>query len=84
MEIIGGLSAFSGFHLPVLIGLSRKSFIGAVTGQSAERRDVPTIAANAIAIAGGADIIRVHNVAAHLSAAQICDAIIRENVSRET
>lgn len=84
LEIVAGLSAFAGFGLPVLMGLSRKSFIGAVTGQPPERRDVPTIAANAIAIAGGADILRVHNVAAHQSAVRICDKILRLNVSRET
>ena len=47
---------------PLLAGLSRKSFIGEVTGRPADERLAGTLAANAVAIMAGADIIRVHDV----------------------
>ena len=49
---------------PLLVGLSRKSFIGTITGRQAEDRLVGTVAANALALIAGADIIRVHDTAA--------------------
>jgi dihydropteroate synthase len=47
---------------PVLVGLSRKSFLGAVTGAPVEDRLPATIAAHTLAILSGADIVRVHDV----------------------
>jgi dihydropteroate synthase len=49
---------------PLLVGLSRKRFIGDLTGRETEDRLAGTIAANALALAGGADILRVHDTAA--------------------
>ena len=60
---------------PVLVGISRKSFIGAVTGLEPENRLTPTIAANAISIFQGADIIRVHDVSEAVVTAKISDAL---------
>lgn len=60
---------------PVLIGLSRKSFLGAYTGLPTEKRLIPTVAANAISIFQGADIIRVHDVEEAKITARIADAI---------
>ena len=73
LDIIRGLPRLAeicGKDYPVLIGLSRKSFIGAVTGRN-EPKDVTdrlwgTLAANAAAIMGGAAIIRIHDVKEHL------------------
>jgi dihydropteroate synthase len=48
---------------PVLVGLSRKSFIGELTGREAEERLAGTLAAQAAALFGGADILRVHDTA---------------------
>ncbi|MEM3497578.1 MAG: dihydropteroate synthase, partial [Thermoplasmatales archaeon] len=47
---------------PLLIGLSRKSFIGAITGESVEQREQSSLIFNSIALLHGADIIRVHDV----------------------
>jgi len=47
---------------PVLVGLSRKSFLGAVTGAPVEDRLPASIAADTLAILSGADIVRVHDV----------------------
>ncbi|HEY5093757.1 MAG TPA: dihydropteroate synthase [Candidatus Eremiobacteraceae bacterium] len=62
---------------PLLVGTSRKSFIGALTGLSVERRAFGTAASVVLAIAGGADIVRVHDVEEMLAAAAVADAIVR-------
>jgi len=57
---VGRLRARVG--LPVLVGPSRKSFLGELTGDPAEQRDVASHAACAVAIFAGADAVRVHDV----------------------
>ena len=60
---------------PLLVGLSRKSFLGVYTDLAPQNRIVPTVAANAIAIILGADIIRVHDVQEASETVKIVDAI---------
>lgn len=62
---------------PILIGTSRKSTIGRVLGLPADQRLEGTLATTALGIAGGADVIRVHDVAANVRAARMADAIVR-------
>jgi len=62
LAIIRGLSRFSALGAPILVGLSRKSFLEEILNLPAEERLEGTIAANAVAILNGADIIRVHDV----------------------
>jgi dihydropteroate synthase len=63
IEIIKRLSDFKEFDCPVLIGLSRKTFLGEISGEKTPRdREAETITANIISILNGASIIRVHNV----------------------
>lgn len=63
---------------PVLVGASRKRFLGAVTGRSEPKdRVFGTAAACAAAIFGGADIVRVHDVAEMVDVAKMTDAIVR-------
>lgn len=62
LDILRRLADFKGLGVPILIGLSRKSFLGEILDLPSSERLVGTIAANAIAIANGADIIRVHDV----------------------
>lgn len=63
IEIIRKLNEFKQFEAPILIGLSRKSFLGAISGETDPmEREAETIAANLIAVKNGANIIRVHNV----------------------
>lgn len=61
----------------LLVGLSRKSFIGKITGQPVEERAFGTAAALALAIAGGADIVRVHDVVDMRAVVDVADAICR-------
>lgn len=60
---------------PVLVGPSRKSFLGRITGDPADARDVATAAACAIAIFAGANAIRVHDVGAGVRAARVASAL---------
>ena len=63
------------FGLPVLVGLSKKRFLGAITGAPVERRGIETVAANLAAAAAGAAIFRVHDVAEHVAALKVFGAI---------
>ncbi len=60
---------------PILVGLSRKSFLGVYTGREPEDRLASTIAANAISIFQGADIIRVHDIREAVDTVRIVDAL---------
>jgi dihydropteroate synthase len=60
---------------PLLVGPSRKGFLGALTGDPVEQRDAATVAACAVAVFAGADAIRVHDVAGGVRAAAIGRAL---------
>ncbi|MBS0155104.1 MAG: dihydropteroate synthase [Nitrospira sp.] len=62
LELLRGLSSLLVLDRPLLIGLSRKAFIGKIVGKPVERREWGTAAAVAIAVDRGARIIRVHDV----------------------
>ena len=62
LEIIRRLSEFTEFGHPVLLGPSRKSFIGKILGRELDDRVHGTAAVVAIAVANGASILRVHDV----------------------
>jgi dihydropteroate synthase len=61
---------------PLCVGISRKSFLGAYTDKQPEGRLVATIAANAISIFKGADILRVHDVGEAVDTTRIVNAIV--------
>jgi len=61
-EIIKRLKDFSGLGYPIVIGLSRKSFLGKILDISIEERDIPTVISESFALKNGAKIIRTHNV----------------------
>jgi len=63
ITIIRNLKKFNAINLPLLIGLSKKSFLGAISSiEDPFQREAETITANLIAVMNGASIIRVHNV----------------------
>ena len=74
------LAEICGNDYPVLIGLSRKSFIGEICGPGAspESRLPGTLAANAAAVLGGAGIIRVHDVKEHVDLVKMLSALRSE------
>ena len=75
LQILKRLHELKTLNCPILVGPSRKSFIGNITGLDASERLEGTLAAVSIAILNGANIIRVHDVRQCKRAAQIADAI---------
>ena len=75
LEIIRRLPELRRLGFPLLIGPSRKSFIGKTLDLPAGERLEGTAAAVALSIAGGADIVRVHDVKAMVRVARMADAI---------
>ncbi len=77
LELLRRLSEFKKFGRPILIGTSNKSTIGAVLNVSVDERTEGTAATVAIAIANGAEAIRVHDVKRMARVAKMTDAIVR-------
>ena len=77
LAIIANLDKLAALNFPLLLGPSRKSFIGAVLDAPVGRRREGTDAAVAACVLGGAHIVRVHDIARAASIARMCDAIRR-------
>ena len=77
LEILRRLDEFEALGLPLLVGMSRKSTIGYVLGLPVEDRVEGTAAMVALSIAGGADIVRVHDVKEMARVARMTDAVVR-------
>lgn len=81
LEILRRLRKFRALGCPILVGASRKSFIGWLLDQKDPQQRVwGTAAACSSAIAGGADILRVHDGAEMAQVARVADAIWRDSV----
>ena len=77
LEILRRLEEFKALGCPILVGTSRKSTIGLVLDLPVEERLEGTAATVALAIARGADMVRVHDVKAMTRVARMSDAIVR-------
>jgi dihydropteroate synthase len=77
LELIDRLGEVRALGFPVLLGPSRKSFIGYTLDLPPEQRLEGTAAAVAVGIARGADLIRVHDVQAMARVARMTDALVR-------
>ena len=77
LEILRRLGEFEALGLPLLVGMSRKSTIGYVLGLPVEDRVEGTAATVALSIAGGADIVRVHDVKEMARVVRMTDAVVR-------
>jgi dihydropteroate synthase len=82
-EILRRLAELRSLDFPILVGPSRKGMIGRVLGVGAEDRLEGTAALCAIAIANGADVIRVHDVMEMTRVARMMDAIVRSDDANE-
>jgi dihydropteroate synthase len=76
LELVRRLSELKALGHPILVGPSRKSFIGTVVGKTSGERLFGTAAVVAVAIANGASIVRVHDVAAMRDVAVMAGALI--------
>jgi dihydropteroate synthase len=78
IALIRQLDKFQILDLPLLVGVSRKSFIGKILDQpEPDRRLWGTSAACCASIAGGADILRVHDVAEMVDVSRVADVMLR-------
>ena len=75
LTLIKRLDYFQDLDLPLVLGTSRKAFIGHITGQEPLNRDWGTAATLAIGIWQGAHMVRVHNVAAAKQVLAVADAL---------
>jgi dihydropteroate synthase len=77
LEVMKFLQKIVALGFPTLIGTSRKSTIGKLTGRAVEERAFGTAASVALSVAAGVDIMRVHDVRAMTDAVRVSDAIVR-------
>jgi dihydropteroate synthase len=75
LELLRGLPALAALGQPLLVGASRKTFIGKILGAEPADRLEGSLAAAVAAVLGGANILRVHDVAETVKAARIADAL---------
>ena len=73
--ILKKLSEFKSFGVPVLLGASRKSFIGKIYASGPEERIEGSLAATALAFENIIDFIRVHDVKAHKNMLEVLKAV---------
>lgn len=76
LRILDRIDEIVALGFPVLLGVSRKRFIGEITGREPRERLAGTIATNVLAAAKGVSSFRVHDVAAHRDALAVTDAIL--------
>ena len=75
LDLLAGLLAFRRAGLPVVVGLSRKSFLGKITGRDVEARLPASLAGLVFCLLNGADVARVHDVRESAEAAKTAMAI---------
>lgn len=76
IELLSRLEELNGLGYPLLIGTSRKRFIGQYTGRDAHDRDIGTAATSVVARMKGGAIFRVHDIPANRDALAMADALI--------
>jgi dihydropteroate synthase len=77
LALLHSLDRITALGLPTLLGTSRKSTLGRLTGRAPADRVFATVATTALAVKAGIDVVRVHDVAAARDAVAVADAIVR-------
>ena len=75
LTLLAGLKTFNKWRRPLLVGVSRKSFIGELLGAEVQNRLPASLACAALAVGDGAQIIRTHDVAETVQAVQMAEAV---------
>jgi dihydropteroate synthase len=81
LEALARISDLKEYGLPILVGASRKAFLGSLTGDGIEATLVGTVAVSLAAAAAGASLFRVHDVAEHVAAFRVFQTV-RSNAGR--
>jgi dihydropteroate synthase len=77
LALLGALDRLVALGFPTLVGTSRKSTIGKITGRDVGAREFGTAATVALCVAAGIDLVRVHDVAEQTDVARVADAVVR-------
>jgi dihydropteroate synthase len=77
LSLLRALDRIVSLGFPTLVGTSRKSTIGKLTGRDVDERAFGTAATVALAVAAGIDIVRVHDVAEQRDVVHVADAVVR-------
>lgn len=77
LELLQRLGELCDLGLPIMLGASRKSFMGHLLGLAVDQRDAATVASTVAGIQQGADLLRVHEVAPNVQAARLADLLYR-------
>jgi len=80
LEILKDLGRFRSLDAPLLVGSSRKAFIGRILDKEVHERDTGTMATVAAAVMNGAHIVRVHNVKQAVETVRVIDAVKRGRI----
>ena len=83
LDLLAGLGRFARFQRPLLLGVSRKSFMGKILGGEANERLPASLACATLALAEGARIIRTHDVAETVQAVRMAEAILARKINGE-
>ena len=75
VEVISRLGELTDFGCPIIVGVSRKTFLGSLVEGAVEGQLMGTIAASLAAFSAGASVLRVHDVAEHVAALKVFHAI---------
>src|SRR5690606_4624626 len=84
LTLLNRLDRLEALGFPLLVGLSRKSMIGQITGRPVEQRLAGSLALAAIAVMKGAVIIRVHDVRETADVVRLCHAVAQERATTQT
>jgi len=82
LQLLAGLNGLTDLGAPVLVGLSRKSMLGAITGRDVRDRVAASVAAAVLAVQRGAAIVRVHDVAETADALGVLRAVAEQERGR--
>src|SRR5207245_9338675 len=76
LQLLAALRNFSGLERPLLLGVSRKSFLGKLLGVELAARLPASLACDSLAVEAGVQIIRAHDVAETVQAIRMTEAIL--------
>ena len=82
LALLAGLAGIGEPSLPIVVGVSRKSLVGIITGRPPADRLAGSVAFAALAVARGARIVRAHDVAATVDAVKVAAALLRRSARR--
>lgn len=81
LTLLNRIDYFNGLKKPILIGASRKAFLGKILGESdPKKRDAGTLATVAVSVMKGASIVRVHDVLHAVQVCRVTEAILQESI----